>query len=98
KDDSEFALQAFEINALYYVLKPIQRKRLAATVERLEKRLRQVAQRKPKPSRMMLHCLGFLQYSGEDQAPQPFRWRTANTEVLLAFLLHNRNKVVYKDV
>lgn len=37
----EFALRAFEVNALDYLLKPIDPARLASAVERLERRVRQ---------------------------------------------------------
>ncbi len=45
----EFALKAFEVNALDYLLKPIQPERLAETVAKLaeKQRTRQVAERSP---------------------------------------------------
>lgn len=95
-----YALEAFELNALDYVLKPIQRPRLNKTIQRLKEQLTRRGKDEPAPPRQMWICafasLGYA--SGKEGLPQPFKWRTAKAQELFAYLLHYRGRVVGKDV
>jgi len=93
---NEYALEAFELNALDYILKPAQRNRLVKTISRLEERLGDQVE-KPLPSRTaILHTCPALRIERDGQWLQ-LRWRTAKAQELFAYLLHNRNLFVSKD-
>jgi two-component system LytT family response regulator len=54
----EFALKAFEVNALDYVLKPIELSRLSESIQKLEKRYQQSRSPSHFPGRSSHACLG----------------------------------------
>ncbi|RXZ80178.1 response regulator [Paenibacillaceae bacterium] len=92
-----FALDAFELNALDYVLKPLQRGRLLKTVKRLEERMNVVTDKTTAEHKVTIYCFDTLRFETEGQPPQTFRWRTAKTQELFSYLLHHRNGFVSKD-
>ncbi|GIP34175.1 response regulator [Paenibacillus sp. J2TS4] len=93
----EYAVKAFELNALDYALKPLQRDRLARTVQRL------VSRENPRTSAgasVTVRCFQGLQINwGSLGAPRPvgLRWRTTKAQELFAYLLHHRGQAVSKD-
>lgn len=94
-----YALEAFELNALDYVLKPVQRLRLGKTIQRLEEQLsrtRALAQA-AEAQGAWLHAFGLLGCSKGGSAPQAFKWRTLKAQELYAYLLHHRGRTVSKD-
>ncbi|WP_058302327.1 response regulator [Gorillibacterium timonense] len=97
-----FAVEAFELNALDYLLKPVDRRRLGKTVSRLLGSVPStIVQGAPKPSKpspsAVIRCLGPLRVEGEGEGTEPVRWRTAKGQELFAYLLHNRERFVSKD-
>lgn len=83
----KYAIKAFELNALDYVLKPIHMDRLKLTVNRLN------AQQKPGPavstaplqaSWRMLMFDAFQIYEGEQELA-PLQWRTAKAQEIFFF-------------
>jgi two-component SAPR family response regulator len=92
---SEYAVQAFELNAIDYLLKPASPK----SVERAVARILKLKQ----PSKTILHsntgtqirCFGKLEVrqSGDGSL---VKWRTAKVEELFAFLLYYRGTIVRK--
>ncbi|WP_052350316.1 response regulator [Paenibacillus gorillae] len=99
----DFALEAFDVNALDYVLKPIHRARLAKTIQRLEKRYSGVIQKpavqlSPPSNRPVVYCLQTLRYTAAiHQTTAVFKWRTSKAQELFAYLLHHRERFVSKD-
>ncbi|MDF2934862.1 MAG: hypothetical protein K0Q90_235 [Paenibacillaceae bacterium] len=92
-----YALEAFELNALDYLLKPISMDRLAKTVRRMEERFTGSIQDGAALGEVRLHLLGSVTYSKNGLAPQPFKWRTTKAQELFLYLLHHRNRFVGKD-
>lgn len=89
---SEYAVQAFEINALDYILKP-------ATKERLEKSLNRIfsiATNKPEvPSSVEIQCFGgFKVVLGHEQT---VKWRTKKAEELFALFITCYPKELTRD-
>ncbi|WP_240418433.1 response regulator [Paenibacillus periandrae] len=94
----EYAIQAFELQALDYVLKPLQRKRLLKTLHRLKQK------HVPTPSvptlgePVSIRCFPSLQIEyKEDQAEELIKWRTTKGQELFAYLLHHRGQLVRKS-
>ncbi|MBD2861559.1 response regulator [Paenibacillus oceani] len=96
---NQFALEAFELHAMDYIVKPVQSRRLMKTVRRLEKKWSQLAEQTAMRENKAgcIRCFGMLQFEQEGHAAQPFRWRTTKTEELFCYLLHHRGSVVYKE-
>lgn len=93
---NNYAVEAFELNALDYVLKPVNRSRLSITLERLEKRL--AAQALLNPVKITLvHCFQSIRFEYGGSILPNFRWRTTKAQELFAYLLHHRNRFVHRD-
>ncbi|WP_159881972.1 response regulator [Paenibacillus puerhi] len=94
----EYAIEAFEYNAIDYVLKPVQRERLDKTIQRLSKRfLHAGSVQTPAPAHPLVRTLPSLAFEGMEQGGEASKWRTAKAQELFAFLLHNRGQLVKKD-
>lgn len=89
---SKYAVDAFEINAIDYLLKPIQQKRLDKTIKRLENKMLK--------NREYVHIHNHLEIKVKvrtmgkfqllDEEGQPVYWRTKKTKELFVYLwLHN---------
>lgn len=90
----EYAIQAFEIGSLDYILKPVNTDRLANTVRRI------LAQKKEKAVYPMVCCFQELRftYYGDTSRVIEVKWRTTRAKELFAYLIHNRKKVVPKEI
>jgi len=96
---NEYAVQAFELNALDYILKPISDDRFYKTISRLlfKHNQKQVVKIKEpdRDKRLKIQCLGKFQIQW--QAQEPLRWRTQKNRELFAFLLHHQGVQISKD-
>lgn len=91
----EYAVKAFELNALDYVLKPLFADRLSKTLERVKLRKNSaVPQAEDQP--VVVCC--FQQIAIEYGQADPFPWRTAKAQELFAFLVYRRHQNIRKDV
>lgn len=97
---SQYAVDAFEINAIDYLLKPIQKKRLDMTIERLrarkEEHAKKAIKRKGSDCKIRINCLGNLQVY--DNLGNQVRWRTRRAKELFAYLWLQNNKPVSKNL
>ncbi|BAU28631.1 two-component SAPR family response regulator [Aneurinibacillus soli] len=94
---NQYAVEAFEINAIDYLLKPVRKERLKKTIERLHHtRIVQTGLHKEKESHQArVCCLGtFVLY---DKDGQQVKWRTRKTKELFAYLWHHRGQAVHRD-
>ncbi len=89
-----YALEAFRVNALDYLLKPLSVEEVERTVARLLKRKRGSAAAQPFTSGR-IYCFGKLSVYGAG-SEQPVKWRTAKTEELFAYLLQHLEQEVPK--
>ncbi|CAM4175070.1 response regulator [Saccharibacillus endophyticus] len=93
-----YAIEAFELNALDYVLKPVQRARLAKTVSRLNGRRTESENAEKPVQELMIGSFKTLRPSANPGASAPaFRWRTSRAQEAFAYLLHHRERFVAKD-
>ncbi|SFL76044.1 Two-component response regulator, SAPR family, consists of REC, wHTH and BTAD domains [Paenibacillus sp. 1_12] len=95
----EYAIQAFELHALDYVLKPLQRKRLLNTLQRLKQPETNPKNDPHLGDPVWIRCFPSLQIEyKEDQADEFMKWRTSKGQELFAYLLHNRGQLVRKSM
>ncbi|MDO3408186.1 response regulator [Saccharibacillus sp. CPCC 101409] len=95
-----YAIEAFELNALDYVLKPVQKTRLAKTLSRLNIRRADEPQPVQSAADTAIGCFKTLRPYAGPEAPADagsFRWRTTRAQELFAYLLHHRERFVSKD-
>ncbi len=93
-----YAVDAFELCALDYVMKPVQLERLQKTMERLKGKIAaepEKAQENERP--VVISCFNQIKLELPDKEPHIIKWRTAKSLELFAYLLHNRNRVVDKE-
>lgn len=92
---SNYAVKAFELNAVDYLLKPVKYERLVETIRRLNKSDTQTPARIP-----MISCFQSLSFtwSGDPSQKLDVRWRTNKARELFAFLIHYRKKPIRKDL
>ena len=84
----QYALEAFEVHAIDYLLKPVEKERLDKTIERLKRK--NVNSPKSPEKKLRIKCFGrfLLEWEGEE----PLKWRTEKTRELFAFLLHDNGR------
>ncbi len=89
----QYAIDAFDLQALDYILKPIDKLRFRKTVERIVKNNPEEPEETPRAFK--IKCFGKFQagWSGED----PIKWRSEKTRELFVFLLFNRERSLSKD-
>ncbi|MEO3946917.1 response regulator [Gorillibacterium sp. CAU 1737] len=95
----EFAVEAFELNALDYLLKPLNRGRLAKSIQRLHASLSSDSAPQPEPQdQPLIRCFGTLRVeSRSGSGTEPVRWRTSKGQELFAYMLHHRERFVSKE-
>lgn len=95
----EYAIDAFEVNSIDYLLKPISKSRLAITIQRIRNSLKlhtnqssdELIQNVP----LKIECFGsFNVYYNEEI----FHWRTSKMRELFAFLLFQKSTPIHRDV
>ncbi|MBV7274503.1 response regulator [Clostridium sp. PL3] len=89
-----YAIEAFETDALDYIMKPITEERMKKTLERYIKRCGD--QKKDEKSRCIL-VSSFGRFSVESENGEKMKFRTVKTEELFAFLIHHQGNPVSKE-
>lgn len=98
---AQYALEAFELNALDYLLKPISKDRLAKTIGRVQSRIdsETSARKNVSPEVMQVPRIisfgEFNLYKGNRQEDK-VNFRTSKSKELLAFLNENINQPIHK--
>jgi len=94
----EYAVKAFEMNAMDYVLKPVSRDRLRMTVERVATALAPAIGRGHRAAGgqlPVLHVLEKLELS--DPEPVAIPWRTAKTKELFAYFVLHQDRYLSRE-
>lgn len=94
---NHYAVDAFELNAVDYIMKPVRHDRLLKTIQRLEDQMSRMPKGTIVEEALMIRCLQSLRFERGGQALNTLRWRTSKAQELFAFLLHHRNRFVSKD-
>lgn len=96
---NKYAIEAFELFAFDYILKPILGNRLRKTLTQLKRRI----SNNPLPSteegmdEAWIQCFNQMKVKGPDNKEEALKWRTSKAQELFAFLFHNRGKIVNKE-
>ncbi len=89
----QYAIEAFELHALDYLLKPIAEERLEKTVERLRKKIPLTTEYHS--LKLQIRCFGRFRMGWEGH--EPIKWRIEKSRELFAFLLQNHNRNIFRD-
>ncbi|MGG0292389.1 response regulator [Bacillus pacificus] len=91
-----YAVEAFEIYALDYIMKPVTRERLHNTIQRLMKNMTIEPTNSSTIETPILNCLGELHYVDHVKSKKILleKWRTKKAKELFLYLAHNRNKAI----
>lgn len=81
-----YAVKAFELNALDYVLKPVRRERLENTLKRIEKEKAEMAPDGSPQSICQIRCFQSIQWESPEGGAETIRWRTSKAQELFAYL------------
>jgi len=93
----EYAIEAFELDAIDYLMKPLRRERLSRTIQRLRERTVEHKLESAKEEGLLYHCLGAMQIRKPNGELEFLKWRTTKAKELFAYLLYHRGKIISKD-
>jgi two-component system, LytTR family, response regulator len=96
---SQYAVDAFNLNALDYLLKPLQRKRVDQTIAKL---LKQTESRQTlthqHSDELRIQCFQQLHLRKANGEPEQLRWRTQKTMEVFALLIHYRHQSLHRSI
>ena len=93
-----YAVNAFELNATDYIVKPLKLERLELTINRIKKRLQHQQEKfVSHPLNLRIKMTPSLAFETEPDVFEPLPWRTAKTQELFIFLLQNQGVVIEKS-
>ncbi|GKV66521.1 MULTISPECIES: response regulator [unclassified Sporosarcina] len=92
----DYAVQAFELNSIDYILKPITDDRLKKTISRIQQQLSSSPSQQLSPIEpLRIKCFSeFVVFSDH----QPIKWKTAKVKELFAFLITHHRTFINRDV
>ncbi|WP_026582869.1 response regulator [Bacillus sp. J33] len=95
---ANYAVNAFELDSIDYLLKPVTAKRLEKTINRLKSNLKTSKSKTQADSnepRIKICCFSKLQIFFDGK---PIRFKTAKSKELFAFLLINMGSYIHRDI
>jgi len=94
----EYAIKAFELNAVDYLLKPLHKSRVEITIERLlKRRSTKPLSKESERQTQTIYCFKTLRFQSSGQLVELPKWRTAKAQELFSYLLHHRGQIVHKS-
>ncbi|WP_263297549.1 MULTISPECIES: response regulator [Lysinibacillus] len=91
----QYAIDAFNLHAIDYLLKPVQKLRLHKSLERLQQ---MIEKNQPITAKQkMIKLLGGLKVASPDGNAHLMKWRTSKAKELFAYILSHRNEMIYRD-
>lgn len=93
-----FAVDAFELNAMDYIVKPVKFNRLQITMHRIQKALEGMKKKKFRISNnLRVKIAPFLAFEVTPDIFEPLQWRTTKSQELFTYLLQNNGVIVEKS-
>lgn len=93
---NEYAVSAFDLNAIDYLMKPVKIDRLKKTIDRLEKEQALKPAVEEKQNKLHIRLGNSVSFALEDAPFEPLKWRTAKARELFLYLLQNNDTFVHK--
>jgi two-component SAPR family response regulator len=101
----QYAVRAFELYALDYIMKPVQLERLQQTIQRLRVRVKdsfklgqeQEKEKEQEQQPPLICCFNQIRLQLSGQEPQIIKWRTSKAQELFAYMLHHRDRMIDRD-
>lgn len=94
----EYAVRAFELNAIDYLVKPVREERLLNTLKRLERNAKTRSEQTiANTGEWKIRLFGDVSITRDNGEPISLRWRTAKAQQLFQYLLKSRGSVVGKS-
>jgi two-component SAPR family response regulator len=94
----QYAVHAFEMYALDYIMKPVQPERLSKTMQRLRVKIGDRANKDDKGEREadppLICCFNQIRVQLSGEKPKFIKWRTSKAQELFAYLLHHRDRII----
>lgn len=95
----EYAIKAFELNAIDYILKPLGAERLDRTLQRIRERLSEASERiSSKDGQLHLKLFQQVAIETAELRSGPLRWRTTRAKELFLYLIQHRGQLVRKAI
>src|SRR5690625_5191739 len=93
---NEYAVTAFDLNAIDYLLKHVKMDRLQKTVERLlkERKIKKIVY--ADEDKLHIRLGSNVSFSTDNKEYTPVKWRTAKARELFLYLLQNNNRFIHK--
>src|SRR5690606_4244707 len=94
---NDYAVKAFELNAIDYVVKPVQMRRLHETIRRFQVSRAAITHQSDPVSRIC--AFQSLSFTCTDETTEILnvKWRTSKARGIFTFLLQHRNEYISKD-
>lgn len=93
-----YAIEAFELSALDYLLKPVKLDRLKKTITRLEQQLPLNSSINNSNKQLLIQVLGPLEFILDDTfITDTIQWRTSKSKEVFLFLLHHAGAALSKS-
>lgn len=94
----QYALEAFNVEALDYVMKPISKERFEKTINRiLLRNSSESAKTKNQGEKKKFIIKTFGKFEARCENETPLKWHSRKTKEIFAFLIHNEGREVSKD-
>ncbi|ATW25537.1 response regulator [Candidatus Formimonas warabiya] len=93
----EFSLQAFDVHAVDYILKPIVRERFKKTMARLMEQCTIKRELHKTTESIFIKCFGKFEIIKNGQTKEILKWRTNKTKELFLYLLYKHEKTCTKN-
>ncbi|WP_315112891.1 response regulator [Clostridium intestinale] len=91
---NQYAVEAFRINAIHYILKPISEEAIDASIERLLKNKKGAVEKKAE-EKYLIECFGTFKVFNKTRE-NTIKWITSKSEELFAYFICNRGQWVDK--
>ncbi|MFF2886379.1 response regulator [Paenibacillus sp. NPDC057967] len=93
----DYAVRAFELDALDYIVKPVLKERLLKTIKRLKERRESVGDEKRQASSIRIKLFRQAEIGAGSHPYELMHWRTAKAQELFLYLLLHRKELVRKS-